>query len=60
MRNYEWIAEIKLRLKAPIIALEKVSKGQYLPRIFAQAALDELRKIQKIVGQLENRKKPIV
>jgi hypothetical protein len=43
--------EIKLRLKAPMIALERVAQGQYLAAIFADAALDELRKIQRLLEE---------
>lgn len=42
-------AEIKLRLKAPMIALEKIVQGRYLPKVFAEAALDELKKAQKFM-----------
>lgn len=53
----EVIEEIKLKLKAPINALEMfVEKGR-LPRVFAEAALEELRKTEKLVGELERKKK---
>jgi hypothetical protein len=45
------IKELQLRLKAPIIALGKVAKGQYLPRVFAKAALDELKIIQRLIKE---------
>ncbi len=48
--------EIELRLKAPMIALEKISKEKYLPNVFAQAALDELRKVQQLINKLNEKK----
>jgi hypothetical protein len=45
--------EIQLRLKAPIIALEKISKDKYLPKVFVGVALDELRKIQQLTQKIE-------
>ena len=52
-----WIEEINLRLKAPMIALERIAKGHHLPKIFAQAALDELKKAQKLAEKLGRQKK---
>jgi len=46
--------EIQLRLKAPITALERVAQGQPLPKIFAEAALDELLKLQELAIKMEN------
>ena len=43
--------EIQLRLKAPLIALEKISNGRYLPKVFAKAALSELRIIEGLIQQ---------
>lgn len=40
--------EIQLRLKAPMIALERIANGRYLPEIFARTALQELRKILRL------------
>ena len=45
--------EIQLRLKAPITALERVARGQPLPKIFAEAALDELLKLQELMTRME-------
>jgi len=44
--------EIGLRVKAPIVAMEKIAKGRYLPRVFAEAALDELKIIQRLTKEL--------
>jgi hypothetical protein len=41
--------EIRLRLKAPIVAMEKIAKGKYLPKVFAKATLDELKIIQRLI-----------
>lgn len=49
--------EVNLRLKAPMIALERIAKGQHLPKIFAEAALDELKKAQKLADRLGKQKK---
>ena len=55
--TYKLIQEIQLRLKAPIIALERIARGQYLPKVFAGAALDEIKKMQKLVEKLEKQKR---
>lgn len=49
------IEEIQLRLKAPLIVLEKITGRRYLPKIFANAALDELIGIQKLINKLEKK-----
>ena len=53
----EFIEEINLRLKAPAIALERIVKGKYLPKIFAEAALIEIEIIQKLIGQGNGKQK---
>ena len=50
------VSEIQLRLKAPINALDKITKGHYLPMVFAQVALDELKKIKKLTMTQRKRK----
>ena len=40
--------EIKLRLKAPMIVVERIVEGQQVPKVFGQAALRELKIIQEI------------
>ena len=40
-----------------MIALERIAKGQHLPKIFAQAALDELRKAQKLTEKFGRKKR---
>jgi hypothetical protein len=47
----KFIEEIRLRLKAPAIALEKIAKGKYFPKVFAEAALSEIRKLQGLMKQ---------
>ena len=54
--NQKIVKEIELRLKARIIALERISKGQYLSKVFVGAALNELRMIQKVVERLDKKK----
>jgi hypothetical protein len=49
------IDEISLRLKAPIIALEKMTAREYLPRIFMEAALSELYSIKKLLEKKQGR-----
>ena len=53
----EFIEELRLRLKTPWIALGRIAKGQYLPKIFAEAALSDLKKALELVMRLENQKK---
>ena len=48
--------EFQLRLKAPMIALERVYAGKYLPKVFVHAALEELSKAQKLANRLKIRK----
>ena len=55
--NHKVTEELQLRLKAPTIALERITQGQHLPKIFAEAALDELKKVEKLVGKLLKQKK---
>lgn len=53
--NKKSIEEITLRLKAPEVALERIVKGQYLPRVFAKAALSEIKKLQRLTEQITRR-----
>jgi len=57
------IKEIQLRLKAPMIALERLSNGRYLPQVFAEVAFNELWEIQrlteKMIGKRKQRKKHV-
>jgi len=57
------VKDIQLRLKAPMIALERLSNGRYLPQVFAEAAFNELWEIQrlteKIIGKRKQRKKDV-
>ena len=55
--NQELIDEFRLRLKAPFIALERLAKGRHLPKIFAEAALEELKKAVELLAKLETQKK---
>ena len=47
--------EIQLRLKAPIIALEKIVARKYLPKVFAEAGLNELRGIKQLSKKLKGK-----
>lgn len=49
--------EIRLRLRAPFIALDRLAKGRHLPKVFAEAALDELKKAVELLAKLEKQKK---
>ncbi len=40
--------EIFLGLQAPIIAMQTLLQGKYLPKVFAEAALSELKKLEEI------------
>ena len=51
--NNKLIKELNLRLKAPMIAMEKIVRGKYLPGVFACAALEELNKIRRLIADLE-------
>lgn len=56
-RKSDYVGELFLRLQAPIIAMERVAQMRYLPKVFAQAALDELKKAQELTKKLEGRGK---
>lgn len=45
--------ELEIRLKAPIVAMEKIAADKSLPKVFARVALDELKKAQAIVKKLQ-------
>ncbi|MCB9772253.1 MAG: hypothetical protein H6754_06845 [Candidatus Omnitrophica bacterium] len=49
--------EINLKLKAPMIALERLAEGRSLPVIFAKAGLEELETIQELLSRFENPEK---
>jgi len=51
------IKEFKLKLKAPMVALEKIVQGRYLPKVFAGAALAELRKLEGLLDKCEDKKR---
>ena len=53
----EDIKEIQLRLKAPMIALERLSNGRYLPQVFAEASFNELWEIQRLTEKMIGRRK---
>lgn len=55
--NHKFIEEMRLRLKAPFIALDRLAKGRHLPKVFAEAALDELKKAVELLAKLEKQKK---
>ncbi len=40
-----------------MIALERITRGRHLPKVFAEAALDELRKAQKLIAKLAKKRK---
>ena len=48
---------IRGKLKAPIIALERVVKEGKLPKVFAVVALDELREADKLAEEVCRSKK---
>jgi len=45
--------ELEIRLKAPVAAMEKITAGKPIPKVFARVALDELKKVQAIVAKLQ-------
>ncbi|MCA9398516.1 MAG: hypothetical protein KC618_02120 [Candidatus Omnitrophica bacterium] len=47
--------EIQLRLKAPMIALERVAEGRHLPKVFADAALEELKTAEQLLEKQNNK-----
>jgi hypothetical protein len=51
------IDELEIRLKAPVIVLEKIVNEKVLPKVFARAAWDELKKAQAIVTKLKKQGK---
>jgi len=63
MTMCEDIKEIQLRLKAPMIALERLSNGRYLPQVFAEASFNEVwesqRLTEKMIGRRKQRKKNV-
>lgn len=52
--NPEIIADIRNKLTAPKTALEKISKGEYVPKDFLELALIELSEISELLKKLEN------
>lgn len=55
--NHNLIEELKLRLRAPFIALDRLANGTHLPKVFAEAALEELKKAVELIAKLEKQKK---
>lgn len=53
----EFIEELRLRLRAPFVALDRLAKGRHLPKVFAEAALEELKKAVELIAKLEKQKK---
>ena len=53
----EFIEELRLRLRAPFVALDRVVKGRNLPKVFAEAALEELKKVVELIAKLDKQKK---
>ncbi len=51
------IEELRLRLRAPFVALDRLAKGRHLPKIFAEAALEEFKKAVELIVKLEKQKK---
>lgn len=51
--NKQIIDEIDLRLKAPMVAAERIAEGKSLPKVFAEAALSELKTAKKLVDKLK-------
>ena len=49
------VQEIRLRLRAPVVALERIARGQPLPKIFVEGALDELKKARAVIGRMEEK-----
>lgn len=49
--------ELEIRLKAPIVAMEKITAEKSLPKVFARVALEELKKAQLIVKKLQTKVK---
>jgi hypothetical protein len=47
----ELIAQIQLHLKAPLVALERLAREGPLPQIFAEAGLEELKKVRDLVDR---------
>lgn len=47
------IDELKLRLQAPIIAMERIAEGSSLPQVFVDAALSELKAVEELLSKLK-------
>ena len=50
------INDIRLRLQSPTVALERIVQGRFLPDIFADAVLEELVRVYKLLNHLERKK----
>ena len=53
----ETLDKIELKLKAPLVALERVAEGKHLPQVFADVALSELKEAEKLVNDLKQARK---
>lgn len=51
----EFIEEFRIRLRAPFVALDRLTKGRHLPKVFAEAALEELKKAVELIAKLEKK-----
>jgi len=51
----EFIEELRFKLRAPFVALDRLAKGRHLPKVFAEAALEELKKAIELIAKLEKR-----
>ena len=49
------INEIQIRLKAPVVALERIARGQNLPKAFVKEALNELGRFRELLDKMEER-----
>jgi hypothetical protein len=47
--DHQLIQEIKLRLKAPAVVIERIAEGRQVPKVFGKAALSELKLIQEML-----------
>lgn len=52
--NEEILTEIRNKLTAPKIALEKLAKGEKMPKEFLELALNELVALTELVEKLQS------
>ena len=55
--DHKFVEELRLRLRAPFVALDRLAKGRHLPKVFAEAALEELKKAVELLAKFEKQKK---